>query len=303
MDRWVEKACEIGAAQSGLVTTGQLLDLGASKKVIARLVQLGWLRRRHRGVCAFAGAPATWDQRVHAAALGAGERAAVSHSCAAKAWEFRHLPYLMCEVSVPRDRRVEFPGVMMHHVVLEPDDVAIRGGMPVTTFERTLVDCTTVLSRFQLLSNLDDGLRRNVASVRRLGECVERLESGPGRRLSMMRWVLEQRPLGYKPGGSHVERRVLDVLVAAGLPAPVLQHRVVVGAKTYYLDFAYPDHKVFIEYYGLAWHGTPSAVAYDSRRVSDLSTQGWLPLLFTNHTADRVIVEQTAAALARHTGF
>jgi very-short-patch-repair endonuclease len=250
-------------------------------------------------VYALAGAPATWDQRALAAALGAGDRAVVSHSCAAKVWEFRHLPYLTFEVSVPRGSQARIPGVIVHRVVLDDEDMMAQSGMPVTTFERTLVDCATILSRFQLLANLDDGLRRNVASVRRLRDCVERLESGPGRRLSVMRWVLEQRPHGYKPGGSHSERRVLDVLVAAGLPAPAQQHRVVIGAKTYYLDFAYPDEKVFIEYYGLAWHGTPSAVAYDSRRVSDLATEGWLPLLFTNHTADRVIVDQTTSALTR----
>jgi hypothetical protein len=299
MVQWIEKASEIAASQRGLLTIEQLTDVGASTKVVIGLTQSGWLRREHRGVYAVSGAPRSWDQRVHAAALGAGARATVSHSCAAKFWEFRHLPYLTFEVSVPRIRRIDLPGVQTHDVLLDDDDVTVQSGMPVTTFERTLVDCTTVLSRFQLLANLDDGLRRNVASVRRLLECVERLQSGPGRRLSVMRWVLDQRPCSYQPGGSNSERRVLDVLVTAGLPAPVQQHRVVVGAKTYFLDFAYPDEKVFIEYYGLAWHGTPSVVAYDSRRVSDLSTEGWMPLLFTNHTADRVIVEQTATALTR----
>jgi hypothetical protein len=299
MHQWIEKASEIAASQHALITTRQLIDTGATEKVIGAYTRTGWLRRAHRGVYVIAGAPATWDQRALGAALGAGARAVVSHSCAAKAWEFRHLPYLTFEVSTPRGTQTRLPGVIAHRVVLDDEDMTVRSTMPVTTFERTLVDCTTVLSRFQLLANLDDGLRRNVASVRRLRECVERLQSGPGRRLSVMRWVLEQRPTGYMPGGSRSERRVLDVLVAAGLPAPVQQCRVGIGSKTYYLDFAYPDEKVFIEYYGLAWHGTPSAVAYDSRRVSDLATDGWLPLLFTNHTTDRVIIDQTAAALAR----
>ena len=55
---------------------------------------------------------------------------------------------------------------------------------------------------------------------------------------------------------------------------------------------------MFIEYYGLAWHGTPSAVAYDSDRVADLSLMKWQPLIFTDATPQRVMIEKIAAALA-----
>jgi hypothetical protein len=176
--------------------------------------------------------------------------------------------------------------------------VTRHNGLPITTFERTLVDCSTVLSQFQLSANLDHGLRRKVASLRALRECVERLDSGPGRRLSVIRALLDERPGGYDPGGSRSERRLLDVLVAAGLPAPVQQYRVRVNGKTYFLDYAYPDPRVFIEYYGDVWHGTPSAVAYDSERITDMCGLRWQPLIFTAATPDRVVVEKTAAALA-----
>jgi hypothetical protein len=175
--------------------------------------------------------------------LSAGGTAAGSHSCAASFWEFRHLPYLTLEMSVDQKRHRRTPGVFTHRVTLDERDVCGRFGMPVTTFERTLVDCTTVLSKFQLGANLD------------------------------------------------------DVLVAGGLPAPVQQFRVRIGHKTYYLDYAYPDVKVYLEYYGVAVHGTPSAVAYDAARVSDLAQENWRPLIFTEATSDQVIVDQTRALL------
>jgi hypothetical protein len=175
--------------------------------------------------------------------------------------------------------------------------VTRRAGIPVTTFERTLLDCSTVLSQFQLARNLDDGLRRNVASLRVLREAAARLRSGPGRRLSVVQAVLDERPSGYNPGGSREERLVLDVLVKAGLPAPAQQFKVVAGSNTYFLDYAYPEEKVFIEYYGVGWHGTPSAVVYDSDRISALTTDRWLPLIFTEQTPDHVMVERTAAIL------
>src|SRR3712207_3516594 len=112
--------------------------------------------------------------------------------------------------------------------------------------------------RGQLSANLDDGLRRRVASLRALRGCTDRLRSGPGRRLSVIESLLAVRSDRYNPGGSRAERRLLDVLTAAGLPAPVQQHRVRVNGTTYVLDYAYPSQRVFIEYYGVAWHGTPS---------------------------------------------
>jgi hypothetical protein len=295
MEHWLRKAADIAAAQDALITHEQLSAMDVSAKVVAACVERGWLRRERRGVLAFAGAPRTWRQQLHAAVL-AGD-AVASHSCAATLWQFRHLPYLTLEVTVTRDRRVELPGVHGHHAVTPDADITATFGLPITTFERTLVDCSTVLTEFQLSANLDDGLRRRVASLRALRECVERLHAGPGRRLSIIRSLLEARSETYDPGGSREERRVLDVLTAASLPAPVQQHRVVANGNTYFLDYAYPQRRVFIEYYGVAWHGTPSAVVYDSARISDLTSQRWQPLIFTEATPDRVIVERTAAVL------
>jgi hypothetical protein len=299
MELWLEAAAADASRQESLVTWQQLRSAGASEKSIAGLVRRGWLVRERPAVYSFVGAPRTWRHQLLGAVLSAGRGAVASHSCAATLWEFRHLPYLTFEVSVDDRCHHDIDGVTVHRVMTLPDDdVTTVGGIPVTTFERTLVDCTTALSPFQLSTNLDDGLRRDVASLRRLRECVERLASGPGRRLSVIRSLLDDRPTGYHPGGSRSERRILDVLRHAGLPLPVQQHRVRVDGKTYYLDFAYPQRRAFIEYYGLAWHGTPSAVVYDSERISALTTLHWQPLLFTDRTPDGVIVDQVRRVLA-----
>jgi hypothetical protein len=139
-------------------------------------------------------------------------------------------------------------------------DIAHRNGIPCASFERTLCDSITLLSEFQLGRVLDDGLRRSVAS----------------------------------PAS---ELHVLDVVTRAGLPVPVQQHRVQVGTEMYVLDLAWPDRKAFAEYYGLAVHSGPSAVAYDNARITDLALAGWTPLIFTDASSDREIVEKVAGAL------
>jgi hypothetical protein len=299
MDDRVQDAYVHGSRQHGLVTFQQCIDTGAKRNGVSRLAARGQVRRVRHGVYAFAGSPTSWEQELLGAVLSAGDGAAASHSSAAALWGFRHLPYLTFELTISRSRRVRLSGVSVHRSTsFGTSDVTRRNRVPVTTFERTLIDCTAVLSEFQLSANLDDGLRRRVASLRKLRECAQRLEAGPGRRLSVVRSLLAARPNRFDPGGSAQERRVLDVLTAAGLPAPVQQHRVAVNGKTYFLDYAYPKQRVFIEYYGSAWHGTPSAVVYDSDRISDLTTLRWQPLIFTEATPDRVIVERTATVLA-----
>jgi hypothetical protein len=152
-------------------------------------------------------------------------------------------------------------------------------------------------SAFQIGRTFDDGLRRSVASLRKLERCAERLESGPGRRMSMIREALASRGSGYDPGGSNSELRVLDVLRKAGVALPVQQFRVQIGRRRYVLDYAYPDFMIFAEYYGLAVHMGASAVAHDNARLTDLVAAGWLPLVFTDSSSDREIVERTTAAL------
>jgi hypothetical protein len=164
-----------------------------------------------------------------------------------------------------------------------------------------LCDSTTQLSWLQAARTLDDGLRRNLASLERLRECVLRLDSGPERRLSVVQGLLAERSGSYDPGGSASELRVLDVLRQAELPPPVQQHRVRLGGRTFFLDYAYPAELAFIEYYGLGVHGTPSAVAYDSDRITTLVSAGWRPLIFTDVTSDAEIVAKVSVLLgARH---
>src|SRR5262249_18019503 len=102
--------------------------------------------------------------------------------------------------------------------------------------------------------------------------------------------VLEDRVPGYHPGGSDLEIWVSDTLVAAGLPAPVRQHKFVVNGRTYYLDLAYPSVKLDIEVDGFEFHRT--RVSFDSDRVrqNDLVSADWTVLRFTSRSAPADIV-------------
>ncbi len=117
--------------------------------------------------------------------------------------------------------------------------------------------------------------------------------------MSVVRSLLAARGIGFDPGGSRSELHLLDVWRRAGVPLPVQQYRVKVGPKHYRPDFAWPDAKIFAEFYGMAFHTSASAVVGDSQRLTALSAAGWLPLVFTHASTDREIVDRVTEALAR----
>jgi hypothetical protein len=226
------------------------------------------------------------------------EGSAASHSSAARLWQFAVRPEDRYEVTAGRECTTRLQGVVVHRSgTLREIDVTRRDDIACTSFERTLCDCTSLLSEYQLGSVLDDGLRRGVASLSRLRSCAERFESGPGRQMSLVRSLLSVRGVGFNPGGSRSELQILEVFRRARLPLPVQQHRVRVGSKTFRPDFAWPDCKVLAEYYGLPFHTGASAVVADSERLTALSAAGWVTLVFTHASTDREIIERTVAAL------
>ena len=288
---------DMASAQWSLVTRQQLLEAGFERIEVAGLLRAGTLRIARPRVYATFGSVRSWHQDVLAKVLTVGSGALASHAAAARLWSYVHRPEDEINVLVKADYTPRLRGAR-RTTILPDDDVTSRDGIPCTTFERTLCDCSALLTPFQLGRVLDDGLRRGAASLKQLERCALRLDSGRGRRLSVVKGLLAQRDAGFHPGGSGSELDVLRVVRDAGLPLPVQQFHIFAGGRPYDLDFAWPEQKVFAEYYGLAVHSGPSAVSHDSRRMSALVALGWRGLVFDETTPDRVVVEQLKAVLS-----
>lgn len=114
-----------------------------------------------------------------------------------------------------------------------------------------------------------------------------------------MRDILEHRMPGYEPGDSPPERRIADLLVRAGLPAPVLQHRVRIGSRLARIDLCYPDLKIAIEYDSWDFHAGRRAFDDDRARANELVVLGFLVLRFTSKSSEDQIVATVEAARHR----
>lgn len=262
-------------------------------------IRSGDLELVRKGVYRVAGAPSTWEQSVLAACLSV-PNAVASFRCAAALWELQGFERDRIEITVEsRDRR-RLADVTVHDsCVTGAIHRSIVACVPVTSIERTLCDLTAVTRPWVVERAVDEALRRGIATLPRL-RCVAEALEGPGRRrCTVMREILEHRAPGYHPGESAPEKRIVDVLVRAGLPAPTPQHWVDVGGKRYRIDLCYPEQRIAIEYDGWDHHKGRQAFDADRARANDLVVLGLTVLRFTSRSGDRAIVDTVSAALAR----
>jgi very-short-patch-repair endonuclease len=73
------------------------------------------------------------------------------------------------------------------------------------------------------------------------------------------------------------ERRLLELIRAAGLPAP--QTNAIVAG--YEVDCYWPRHKLVVEVDGYAFHGSRAAFERDRRKTADLAAAGLTPVRVT----------------------
>jgi very-short-patch-repair endonuclease len=104
---------------------------------------------------------------------------------------------------------------------------------------------------------------------------------------------------GYEPGDSDLEMRFVRAIVAAGLPEPELQHRVVVGSRRCRIDIAYPDLRIAMEIDGWEHHRSRTAFDEDRARANDLVVAGWQVLRFTSTMSNAQAVASVAGALSQ----
>jgi very-short-patch-repair endonuclease len=292
-------AGEIATRQLGLITRTQAIGAGISAGQVRWRQRNGTWRRVRSGVFSMSGAPVTWEQRLLAIVLAGGPGTVASHFSAAGLHEFPDGMREALEVTVLPGTQPRLTGVRIHRPGLLPDhDVRVVDGIPVTSYARTLVDCTGRMSLGQIARALDAGLVRHEVTLWSVERSLSVLGQAPGRHPSKLWTLLAERGDEMEKSESRPEGRVYRVLDASDLPAPVQQHWVMYGSDKFRLDLAYPDARLAIEYDGWDTHRTRTAFDADRRRDRILQVNGWVVLRLTSTTTDREIVASVRAFVA-----
>jgi predicted transcriptional regulator of viral defense system len=132
----------------GLLTAKQARDAGIADSVLARLTQRGRLERPARGVYRIPHFPSNRFSQYREAVLWAKaddgpQNIALSHATALAVFGISDANPGLVHITVPRNarlRRVRPKWVEIHHADLQPGDVTVQEGLPITTVGRTVDD-------------------------------------------------------------------------------------------------------------------------------------------------------------------
>jgi very-short-patch-repair endonuclease len=264
----------LAAQQHGVVTRGQLRELGIGDAAIDHRLQRGRLHRVHRGVYAVGRPQLARLGTLMAAVLTCGPDAALSHEQAAEVHGIRARRSGPIEVTVPPGAARTRPGLRTHRSALRGGERVIRHGIPATAPVRTLVDLATRLPPSELERAVGEADRLDLVDPERLRRALDAMGRRKG--VAALRKVLDRRT--FVMGHSDLERRFARIVRSAGLPLPKSQRRVGLGR----VDFFWPDLDLVVETDGLRYHRTAAQQAVDRRRDQAHAAAGRTPLRFTH---------------------
>lgn len=179
---------ELSASQWGMVTTAQAVTHGVQRLDLSRLAKAGHLERLAHGVYRDVGAPSGEFEGLRTAWLAADPShtaeqrlrdlpngTVVMGQSAASLHGVGDLPADRHELSTPVRRQSQRPEVSYRQRKLEPGDVTIAHGLPVTTIERTVADLVEARTDLSLVADV----LRDAARTRRLDTSRLRELLGP----------------------------------------------------------------------------------------------------------------------------
>jgi very-short-patch-repair endonuclease len=294
MDRKVARPgrliARIAEKQHGVVSVGQLRHCGISDDAAKTRIALGQLHRVHQGVYALGHLALSPEGRWMAAVLalggGPGEGgpvlehwgAAVSHRSALSLWGLLPPRQSSTDVIVAgyggRARRA---GIRVHRsLTLEPDDVTLHCGIPVTTPARTFADL------------------REAISVRRSGT----ISSWELRKAIRQANVIGL-PIGSRDAKvrtrSDLEADFLRLCRRHRLPSPEVNTRI----GPYLVDFLWRERRFVVETDGYLYHRGEVAFQEDRTRDLDLMRRGFELLRISELQLDEEPAQVVAVLTAK----
>lgn len=254
----------VANAQHGIVRGEQLRALGWSSSAISRSRAL---HRLYRSVYAVGHTALSQEGRWLAAVFAAGEGAALCRKCTAALMKVKRWAPREPEVLVPRTHR-PIPGVKLHTArSLDPLDVTVVNGIPVTNLPRVFVDLSDELIPEALKHYMHEAAFRglDLQAVRRAMDRANGRHNLEVLETAIRDWL--HGSAGTRSKGEAAFRRAVS---AAGLPRPAT-NRKLLGIE---VDFHWPELRLVIEIDGPP-HSRPPSRWTDAERDAALTAAGY----------------------------
>jgi len=284
---------QVAAEQLGVISRDDVREAHVSKDQLRGLLSEGVVEQAARNVYRFASSTRSWEQSVLIAVYDGGPECLASHRTAGALHRFDGFIPGVIEVLVPMHVFHRRKNVIVHHTRSLPEiDRERVGPIPVTSKARTLIDLGAVASADQVEEAFDGAERDRLVKRTHVVRRYEQLRA-PGRNgIGAMTQVLRDRT--ERVPRSVLERRMLRLLERAGLPQPVVGHRVHLSdTTTSELDFAYLEPRLALEVDGHGSHATRRQRSADNVRQGRLEDSGWR---FRRFTYEQVMYDPSAVA-------
>jgi very-short-patch-repair endonuclease len=277
----VRTLADIAARQDGIFTIDDARRAGLGPEQIQRKAGRSWFLV-HECVYRAAGAPRTWRSALRAAVLAAGDGAAISHRSAAALYELPGGRRDLIEITCIRWKRTTRPGLVVHESTrLDPRDIQLLDGLPVTRPERVILD---LASRFPAANYLElivqAARRKRLVTYESTRETFDRNARRGLKGVRALRETLERWDPESRATESEMETLLLQALRENGLPEPVVQYVIndAAGRFVARADAAYPPARIAIEYDSKQEHSDEFQIARDARRRNALQATGFVVL-------------------------
>lgn len=200
-----------------------------------------------------------------------------SHESAALVWgcSVWKAPTRTHIIQTVRPHQQGDPQLTRHMMPLAPTDRARWRGVPVTSLDRTVVDCLSGLPPLDGLVIADSALRLGADR----GAIAHQIDTRTGYRgIVRARTVLEY---ADRRAESPWETFVRYILVSNGLPRPDLQIPICTRRGWFWADLGWPEWKLLIEFdgfvkYAAAAGGDPARAVFEEKRRQDaIEEEGW----------------------------
>jgi hypothetical protein len=264
---------DIAAAQHGAFTTAQAMSCYTRGELRALLHSGRWAGVFTGTYRVNTGDPSA-RLRLSAAGLSIGHEVPACLHTAAELHGFGVLDDVVTHVAVAPDepcaRRAD---LWPHQLSLTSGDVVrLKCGALVTTAVRTAIDLARNLPRIDVLPVLDAALAAGACTPASLALELDRHAGLRG-----VRQARELVPLADPAPESPQESRLRLRCYDAGLPPPTLQFPVLdsSGRPRRWLDLAWEEVKVGLEYDGENGHAGQENLRADRRRHNFLQDDGW----------------------------
>lgn len=183
------------------------------------------------------------------------------------------------EVTVLCGKQRDHPGLLVHRHTLAPGEMQGSGTLRTTTPVRTAYDLARRGTLVERVVAVDALARAHRFAPDLLLNFVRYFPRARGNDA-----IPEVLAYADRRSGSPMETRLRLLLVFAGLPRPRTQWVVQDerARRAVWLDLAYPDRMIGIEYEG-EQHATPEGVLRDVGRGTDLVDKGWRLYRYTKY--------------------